>query len=141
MKTFAKLLLPCLLALTCQSSVKADNGLAMAYLFGYGGNGGARMQSYVPSPPYFAMHPPVYYGERFTRPYGASPFAAWPQLQGNANYAPSRHVDRSQMIGNPYFGSSAEPVQAEIITRATVAEPIEIENPYYQADAVYTSAQ
>lgn len=30
---------------------------------------------HIPVPPYFALHPPVYYGEQVSRSYGASPFA------------------------------------------------------------------
>ncbi len=137
----AKLLLPCLLVLTCQASVKADNGLALAYLFGYGGAGGARMQAYTPAPPYFALHPPVYYGERYSRPYGASPFAAWPQLQSNSAYAPQPHVNRAQVMANPYCNSSVAPNSVGGITHVAPVEPVVIDNPYYQPEALYTSAQ
>jgi hypothetical protein len=136
----AKLVLCCLLVLACQNSVKADNGLALAYLFGYGGFGGARMQSFAATPPYFAMHPPVYYGERYTRPYGASPFAAWPQLQANSAYAPRPHVDRAHMIPNQYYSyPTSTPAQPGVVQVAPAA-PIEIENPFYPSAAVYTSA-
>ncbi len=143
----AKLLFPCLLVLACQTSVKADNNLALAYLFGYGGFGGARMQSFTPSPPYFALHPPVYYGERYTRPYGASPFAAWPQLQANAAYAPQPHVNRAHVMANPYCGhadcghaAATEQVPVASV-KPTVAQPLVIDNPYYKSEAVYTAAE
>ncbi len=137
----AKLLLPCLLVLACQSSVKADNGLGLAYLFGYGGFGGARMQSYTPAPPYFALHPPVYYGERYSRPYGASPFAAWPQLQANSAYAPQPHVSRAQVTANPYYSypTTATISHAEVVQAP--AAPLVIDNPYYQPEAVYTATE
>ncbi len=146
MKKIAKLLLPCLLfVLAGQGSVQANDGLAMAYLFGYGGYGGARMQSYIPAPPYFALHPPVYYGQRFTRPYGASPFAAWPQLQANPAYAPQPAVERAHVMDNPYCGSGAIGVEvvgasAQSITQAAPVEPLVIDNPYYQPEARFTSA-
>lgn len=146
MKKIATLLLPCLLLLACPSPAQADNGLAMAYLFGYGGygnTGGARgMTSYNSTIPYFSMHPPVYYGQRFARPYGASPFAAWPQLQASAAYAPQPHVDRAHTIDNPYCGtavSGVSGVSEQVITQAAPAKPLEIDNPYYQADPRYTS--
>lgn len=147
MKKIAKVLLPCLLlVLAGQASVKANDGLAMAYLFGYGGYGGARMQTYVPAPPYFALHPPVYYGQRFTRPYGVSPFAAWPQLQPNADYASRPHVQRAQVLDNPYCIGDAVGVEvvsasAQSITRNLPAEPLEIDNPYYQPEARFTSVE
>ena len=145
MKKIATVLLPCLLLLLAgQGSVKANDSLAMAYLFGYGGYGGARMQAYVPAPPYFALHPPVYYGQRFTRPYGVSPFAAWPQLQPNAAYAPQQHVQRAQVIDNPYCVGeviAVEEVGAASTTppAAAATEPLVIDNPYYQAGAHFTS--
>ena len=40
----------------------------------------------VRTPPYFSTNPPVYYGGRYARPYGLSPFAAPPLLQPAANY-------------------------------------------------------
>ncbi len=140
----AKLLLPCLLVFACQTAVKADNNLALAYLFGYGGFGGTHMQSYTPAPPYFALHPPVYYGERYTRPYGVSPFAAWPQLQPNAAYAPQPHVNRAQVMANPYCcGQATVTSQAPAVTVkvATPAEPLVIDNPYFQSEAVYTATE
>tara|TARA_R110002049_G_scaffold72490_2_gene187066 strand:- start:60098 stop:60550 length:453 start_codon:yes stop_codon:yes gene_type:complete len=36
----------------------------------------ARIGGSTRTPPYFAVHPPVYYGARHARPYGISPFPA-----------------------------------------------------------------
>lgn len=150
MKKIAKLLLPCLLLLLAgQGSVKANDGLAMAYLFGYGGYGGyggVRMQSYVPAPPYFALHPPVYYGQRFTRPYGVSPFAAWPQLQANAAYAPQQHVQRAQVMDNPYccgeeIAVEAEGASVQSVIQVAPLAPLVIDNPHYQAEVQFTSVR
>lgn len=41
---------------------------------------GVQTRSLSATPPYFALHPPVYYGSRHARPYGVSPFAAYPQV-------------------------------------------------------------
>ncbi|MEO8269455.1 MAG: hypothetical protein ABI557_07045, partial [Aureliella sp.] len=84
-------------------------------------------------------HPPVYYGQRFARPYGASPFAAWPQLQASSAYAPQPHVDRAQMMVNPYCGAATCGVSEQGITQVAPAQPLEIDNPYYQAEPRYTS--
>ena len=88
----------------------------------------------LPLPPYFALHPPVYYGIRYTRPYGVSPFASAPQLQtprqgyaaqpwqtetpGNPPSRPAplrtppgktaRTTDRARVIINPYFQPGEE---------------------------------
>ena len=47
---------------------------------------GGITRSIRPTPPYFAMHPPVYYGGRYSRPYGLSPFAAGSMLQPTPTY-------------------------------------------------------
>ncbi|TWT79221.1 hypothetical protein CA13_06190 [Planctomycetes bacterium CA13] len=47
----------------------------------YGGFGGGYR-----TPPYFAMHPPVYYGARYSRPYGMSPFASMPMVTAPESY-------------------------------------------------------
>ncbi|MEE3367825.1 MAG: hypothetical protein VX346_00635 [Planctomycetota bacterium] len=83
----------------------------------------------LPLPPYFALHPPVYYGIRYRRPYGVSPFASTSLLQspqqgyaavpwlteipGNsASDRPQAHTppaktarttDRSRIIINPHY--------------------------------------
>ena len=51
---------------------------------------GAGYSSSIRTPPYFATNPPVYYGQRFSRPYGLSPFAAPPQLRSSSPYRGQR---------------------------------------------------
>ena len=46
--------------------------------FGFYQPYGARIGASLPTPPYFALNPPVYYGARHARPYGMSPFASPP---------------------------------------------------------------
>lgn len=126
------------------TSAKADNGfggLGISYLYGYNGFGACGPRSFGPPPPYFSMHPPVYYGQRYTRPYGASPFAAWPQLQANAAYAPSRHVDRWMTINNPYVPVGVSKGEAVVNKRVPSSKPLVIENPYYQPTVRYTQQQ
>ena len=103
-------------------------------------------------PPYFALHPPVYYSGQITRiPYGASPFA------NSANYSPatgaccaprggmpsvSQEVP-PQIILNPYYkapqgkSTSITPpsaLPASETTKTTLAESLGqmIQNPHYQ---------
>ena len=49
------------------------------YGYGYHGLGGIFSTPYamgrIPTPPYFMLHPPVYYSYPVARPYGYSPFA------------------------------------------------------------------
>ncbi|MCC6508797.1 MAG: hypothetical protein IT423_06800 [Pirellulaceae bacterium] len=114
-----------------------DNGLAYAYLFGFGAANNNGIRSFVPAPPYFALHPPVYYGKRYTRPYGDSPFASWPQLRSPANYQPTPApnyapaVIYANPVVDPNHGSAvpASPVVRSIRT----IEPLVIDNPYYRS--------
>ncbi|RMF41024.1 MAG: hypothetical protein D6753_10430 [Planctomycetota bacterium] len=123
-------------AWSATSVTAGDGGLGLAYLYGYQGYPYNAVQPYIPPPPYFAMHPPVYYGQRYTRPYGASPFAAWPQLQPSAAYRPERHTDRWQTITNPYAPCCSS-TPAAAVEPAVVAEPVApveplvIDNPFY----------
>jgi hypothetical protein len=54
--------------------------------FGFYQPYGIRYSTSVRTPPYFALNPPVYYGTRYARPYGASPFASPPLLSAPADY-------------------------------------------------------
>lgn len=54
--------------------------------FGFYQPYGIRYSTSVRTPPYFALNPPVYYGSRYARPYGASPFASPPLVTAPASY-------------------------------------------------------
>jgi hypothetical protein len=68
---------------------------------------GAQYGTSLRTPPYFATNPPVYYGARYARPYGLSPFASPPMLSAPASYAgrESTQFVRPPM-GNPYVTES-----------------------------------
>ena len=90
-----------------------------AYGYGYGY---VRAVGYN-APPYFALHPPVYYsGEIVRRPYGSSPFAypSW--------YERSAPAPQPQLVVNPHVRPDAAPVKAEVVDRGQ-----KIENPYFVA--------
>jgi len=89
------------------------------------------------SPPYFAMHPPVYYGLPIARPYGLSPYP-WPPAvpvvvqvgpapTSSAPVAPLRirnpFVDASEAaplrIRNPYLNGSEPPAAGSQDTQPT----------------------
>lgn len=133
MKTLKTLLPGLLLVGLLANSVKADHGLGLAYLYGYGAMTQIGPRAYVPPPPYFSLHPPVYYGRRYTRPYGVSPFASWPQLNATPSYAPQPHVQRNQVISNPHYspcgGAPCAPAVVKVEEKR--AEPLVIENPYF----------
>ena len=54
--------------------------------FGFYQPYGASFGSSLPTPPYFSMNPPVYYGARHARPYGMSPFASPPMVSAGQGY-------------------------------------------------------
>jgi len=139
MKYYLSAALCALTLVAASGQASADCG-GFGYGFGpFGGYYNYGIQPYVPAPPYFALHPPVYYGQRYTRPYGDSPFAAPSQLQPAASYAPSRHVERSLTIQNPWVApleSAAEPVPAPVPAPVAV-KPLVIDNPYFQAEVQF----
>ena len=143
MKFFKTLMLTLVISAFSQAVVSAHNGLGLAYLYGYRGFASGT-RSYGPPPPYFSMHPPVYYGKRYSRPYGVSPFAAWPQLQANPAYAPERAIRRTQYIVNPHFRdvpSQIVPTQTPLggVVKSLPAKPVEFDNPYFQPPVQYTA--
>lgn len=76
--------------------------------FGFYQPYGAFYGTSLRTPPHFAINPPVYYGARFARPYGMSPFAAPPMVQpphgyhGRLDSLFERPLRVSEPICNPY---------------------------------------
>jgi hypothetical protein len=104
---------------------------------GFGAYGGWGQQGYGQGiyagsnrvPPYFALHPPVYYShEIIRRPMGASPFAypSWysaPSGQGAAD--PSYVAPQPLLVTNPYVKG---PAPANASTEKPMS--ISVANPY-----------
>ncbi|OYP38489.1 hypothetical protein [Rhodopirellula sp. MGV] len=67
--------------------------------FGFYQPYGAQYGSSMPTPPYFALNPPVYYGARHARPYGMSPFASPPMVTAGNDY---RGRLRSEFVYSDY---------------------------------------
>ncbi len=101
---------------------------AFGFLYGYSVGQSQRFRSNLPTPPYFSIYPPVYYGERYARPYGDSPFASWPTLQSNPAYRPEPKQDMRQGIVNPYCSPSNEHVPAP--APVAIGKKVTIINPY-----------
>jgi hypothetical protein len=77
------------------------------YGFPFGYTLGAQwsLRNRLPAPPYFSIYPPVYYGKRYVRPYGESPYASFPLLGQVPGYAPvpaERSISAPRMIVNPH---------------------------------------
>jgi hypothetical protein len=103
------------------------------YQFGYTQGYQNSFRNRLPAPPYFAIYPPVYYGQRYERPYGDSPYAAFPQLQSAPGYhpVPKETPLRTSTVLNPHaqhaVGSKSEPVA---VVPPRVGRTVEIINPY-----------
>ncbi len=68
---------------------------------------GAHYGNSLRTPPYFALNPPVYYGARYSRPYGLSPFAAPPMMDAPADYRGRQATTFVRPpLNNPYITES-----------------------------------
>ena len=120
---------------TSQAQFGFDGGGFGNYAYpGLYGGFGFRPSPYslgqVPVPPYFALHPPVYYSQPVARPYGYSPFA-YPGFVRTPEVvaAPCEPIS----IDNPYVPSSAtesEEIANDDTDDYAVVKPLVIENPY-----------
>lgn len=95
---------------------------------------------YVPVPPYYALHPPVYYGERYYRSYGESPFA-------RVDHSSRPQRIQAQVIVNPFVVQPAaapaapppKPEEPKAEPDQVTAGPQVIINPYYTPEAKVAS--
>lgn len=106
---------------------------------GYGGYGGYgygwgfnQATNYVPSPPYYAIYPPVYYSSQITaRHYGASPFA-WSGGMEPITYVPQPEpaaAPEPEMIENPFF-TGAKTTSKQTSAEIREPQPLEVANPF-----------
>lgn len=71
-----------------------------------------RSLGYIPTPPYFALHPPVYYSHSVAVPYGMSPYPI-------VSYSPvfeamaQRPMPEPQVVINPYVDQDTVADEAE----------------------------
>jgi hypothetical protein len=91
---------------------------------GYGPGGGCGSSLYslgrIPVPPYFALHPPVYYSGITPTTYGSSPFARrparaidypvheMPKSSAKPTSSPALTVGSPQVVMNPFVGASED---------------------------------
>ena len=151
MKTFLKSLAPMavvaiaviMLAAPSQVQAQCANGTCGGGFGGVYGNGvfGGFSSPYatdrIPTPPYFALHPPVYYSVPVPRTYGYSPIAYGGNVR-TPDIAPAANAPLS--IVNPYV---TQPAKAEVKAEkkpadgdTAIAKPLMIVNPFVkQKDA------
>jgi hypothetical protein len=112
-------------------------GFPFGYSLGYANSYRYRL----PTPPYFSIHPPVYYGKRYVRPYGESPYASFPLLGSVDGYVPvpanaTSGVPRA--VANPHapccmendLGDSDDVPEVNILAERRPHAPRIIINPY-----------
>lgn len=136
MKFYKTALFAALVAVAYGSNAQAHcNGWGIGpYGYGYQAQ---FVQPYIPAPPYFALHPPVYYGQKYTRPYGLSPFAAWPELQASGSQPARPHAaEQCTTIVNPYWSGNSTPSADAKVAVAKPVLPLVIENPYFKPESV-----
>ena len=108
------------------------------FAFGYAVGQANQFRNRLPAPPYFSVYPPVYYGKRYERPYGESPFASWPLLQSSADYhaelkqAPVQFVNPYVSPQTPCASCSKPTAQA---TAAETGKMLTIVNPFVVSSA------
>jgi hypothetical protein len=103
---------------------------------GYGGFGGYgwgfnQATNYVPSPPYYAIYPPVYYSHQLTaRPYGASPYAWYAGMSPVTDVAMPEWTTPAEpvMIENPFVKGSRAATKAPAGAKAEM--PLKMQNPF-----------
>jgi len=94
--------------------------------FGYGYSGSLYGLGRVPVPPYFALHPPVYYSQPIPRPYGHSPFA-W--------RSSDLRNSKSELTVNPYFKPTLPPPPAPAVDAEEISQTASvISNPFFIGD-------
>lgn len=114
-----------------------------AFQFGYSLAFQNSFRNRLPTPPYFSIYPPVYYGQRFARPYGESPYASWPLLQPAPGYhaVPMEgHFVRPSVLVNPHIPGvtpelpkmkvSDDAGNAPFVSYPVPKDPIVIVNPF-----------
>ena len=102
---------------------------------GFGGHGLGRVHSSpyamgrIPTPPYFALHPPVYYSYPVPRSYGYSPFA-YPGIIATPEVVEPAQAQAAEVI-NPHVTRPAKAsVDAAADDRTAQASGRMIVNPY-----------
>lgn len=101
-------------------------------LCGFGVSGTLYGLGRVPVPPYFAIHPPVYYGHRYFRSYGESPYAR--PARSSRPFIVSAQLITNPFVPQPAASGAAAPQAAEQPAEgaAVASQPQMIINPYYE---------
>ncbi len=98
----------------------------------FGGFGRPYAAGRIKTPPYFALHPPVYYNAPVPRSYGYSPFA----YRGNVRTPQVVEQVVPQVMLNPFVKPDSQPVKAEAAAPDNdMAQALMIYNPFVSDEA------
>ena len=76
----------------------------------------------IPTPPYFSLHPPVYYSYPVARPYGYSPYAYPPYIMTPEPAEPAPKVIHNQYV--------PKKTSTEATKERVAGSPLRISNPF-----------
>lgn len=85
-------------------------GWGVPYPFDYGGYRAGR----IPTPPYFAIHPPVYFGRRVGMPYGNSLVTRPPRAVTETRFVSLQSAPQPQLIHNPFVAERPDEASAKV---------------------------
>ncbi len=123
----------------CSSSAQAQTwGGGRFYGFGGWNSGPLGLNStpyglgQVPVPPYFALHPPVYYSHPVKAAYGLSPYAALPRV--------AQATPEPELVMNPFITEEEREAKPDV-DQVTQAEPKPrmILNPFVSQEEILAS--
>lgn len=91
------------------SSVGFGNNCGLGYgnRWSWGPYSLNRSLGYLPMPPYYAMHPPVYYSHNVAVPYGMSPYPI-SSYSPSVSYVAERSIPEPQVVVNPYVDQDTQ---------------------------------
>lgn len=88
----------------------------------------------IPTPPYYAIHPPVYYGKRVGMPYGNSPYTRPPRPVVRVSPpVQEQRPARGVMIENPFVKEKKKAKKSRR-KKSVSSKPKMIVNPYVESD-------
>jgi hypothetical protein len=89
----------------------------------------------IPVPPYFALHPPVYYSHPMPRTYGYSPFA----YPGTTETPELVLPTTAKVIRNPHVTPASKQANEIDMTKTARNSQLEILNPFVRTEAQLAS--
>lgn len=118
-----------LLLLTNTDTVQAQGFMTPYGIGGFGTLGSPYALGRVPEPPYFALHPPVYYSQPVARTYGYSPFA-YPGSVRTPDVQAA--MPTAKEVKNPYVRPAKTKAEAKPVFNKSLTKtgPQEISNPF-----------